>query len=70
MIKILLLLLAFSCSHQQVSVDAAADQAQMSYLKGCTEAHASKSEGPTFEQCREKSKAHRLELDELMDYNE
>ncbi|HXH76841.1 MAG TPA: hypothetical protein VNJ08_17865 [Bacteriovoracaceae bacterium] len=79
MVKIILLILfCASCSRlplkktpdDQVSINAALDQAQTSYLKGCVQAYESKSEGPKFVECREKAVAHRLELQQMMDYNE
>jgi hypothetical protein len=53
-----------------VSLGAALDQAQMSYLRGCVEAFRSLQIGPSFEACRDKAKAHRLELNDMVDFIE
>ena len=76
MLKLFILFLVTSCSHQLmkkekrselVSVDVALDQAQMSYLKGCVESYRDLRMGPSFPHCREKAMAHRLELNQIMD---
>lgn len=71
---ILITLFLVSCAHKQpqnredlVSVLSALDQAQMSYLKGCVDAMKDQQIPVNFENCRDKSKAHRLELDSIMD---
>jgi hypothetical protein len=50
-----------------VSVEAALNQAQSSYLKGCVEAYQSLKLGPSFFYCVENSRKHRLELQNIMD---
>lgn len=60
-----------SCSHARkqenlVSVDAALNQAQASYLKGCVEAFKEIKVPIAFPGCRDKSLIHRRELDQLM----
>lgn len=69
------LLLLVSCAqvpvkedkHDLVSVDAALNHAQASYLKGCVDAfHDLKIPG-AFVTCRDKSLIHRRELDSIMD---
>ena len=49
-----------------VSVDAALNQAQASYLKGCVDALKTIKIPITFEGCRDKSLIHRQELDQFM----
>ncbi len=53
-----------------VSLNAALNQAQMSYLRGCVEAMTVIKLSPSFPDCKEKAIAHRLELQAIMDYNE
>lgn len=74
--KLLLLSLIFaSCAHQKtrtnqddlVSVNAALNQAQASYLKGCVDAMKELHVPIAFPGCRDKSLLHRQELDSIMD---
>ena len=77
---LLLLLLLVSCAHKKpqavqcpepdddrVSVNAALNQAQMSYLKGCVDSFRFLRMAPSFEHCVEKAKAHRLDIQSIMD---
>lgn len=50
-----------------VSVDAALNRAQASYLLGCVEAYQSLKLGPTYFYCLENARKHRLELQNIMD---
>lgn len=50
----------------EVTVKTALDQAQMSYLRGCVEAHKNLKRGPSFEICRDRAIAHRIELESIM----
>ena len=50
-----------------VSVDAALNQAQASYLKGCVDAFHDIKMPIAFETCRDKAVIHRRELDSIMD---
>lgn len=71
------LLIAFflvSCAHRPsgpqenlVSVDAAKNHAQASYLKGCVDAHHSLKVPKAFPHCREEALKHRQELDSFME---
>ena len=80
--KTILLFLIFflvSCAHQtpkdnlpanrhdQVSVEAALNQAQASYLLGCVEAMKVLRVPVSFPGCRDRSIVHRRELDQIMD---
>lgn len=72
--KILFILLfSMSCAQvpkkdgeDLVSVDAALNQAQASYLKGCVEAMKELRIPVAFPGCRDKSLLHRQELDLIM----
>lgn len=68
------LLLVVSCAHREpkkgedlVSVNAALNQAQASYLKGCVDALKDLKIPIAFPGCRDKSLIHRQELDSIMD---
>ncbi len=50
-----------------VSVNAALNQAQASYLKGCVDAFGELKMPKAFNSCRENSIMHRRELDYIMD---
>ena len=50
-----------------VSVNAALNQAQASYLRGCVEAYQSFRLGPTYFYCLENARKHRVELQNIMD---
>ena len=70
---VLILLLLVSCSQvptkkgeDDVTLDAALNQAQMSYLKGCVEAKKELKIPQVFEGCRDKSLVHRHELEEIL----
>ncbi len=69
----LLLLLMTACAHKTpskgeelVSVNAALNHAQASYLKGCVEAYRDLNIPVAFPRCRDKSFIHRQELDSFM----
>lgn len=69
----LLLLLVTACAHKApfpgeelVSVNAALNHAQASYLKGCVEAYRDLNIPVAFPRCRDKSYIHRQELDSVM----
>jgi hypothetical protein len=72
--ELLFLLLIVSCSHtkpkketeDQVSLNAALNQAQASYLKGCVDALKEFKVPVAFPGCRDKSLLHRQELDSIM----
>lgn len=71
--SIFILLLLVSCSQvptkkgdEDVPLDAALNQAQMSYLKGCVEAKKELKIPQVFEGCRDKSLLHRQELEEIL----
>ena len=49
-----------------VTVHTALDQAQASYLRGCVDGSNGTGKAPVFEVCRELSKAHRTELNQIM----
>lgn len=72
--SILILMLLVSCGQvpvkrgeELVSVDAALNQAQASYLKGCVEAMKQLNIPVAFPGCRDKSLLHRQELDLIME---
>lgn len=50
-----------------VSVDAALNHAQASYLKGCVDAFHDLKVPVAFVTCRDRSLEHRRELDSIMD---
>jgi hypothetical protein len=50
-----------------VSLDAALNQAQASYLKGCVDVMKDLKIPVSFPDCRDKSLDHRRELDSIMD---
>ncbi|HXH31406.1 MAG TPA: hypothetical protein VNJ01_11380 [Bacteriovoracaceae bacterium] len=49
-----------------VSLDAALNQAQMSYLKGCVEAYKILNQPSGFDGCVDRAKGHRSELDGIL----
>jgi hypothetical protein len=68
-----MILLSNSCSqvkpkveHEEVSVEAALDQAQSSYLLGCVEAFNSAKVTPAFPVCRDRSLKHRVEIEQIL----
>ena len=74
-----ILLLMYSCAQvpkstppveDQVSVSAALEHARASYLKGCVDAHHALKISASYPQCLERARAHLLELQRFMDYNE
>lgn len=73
--KTLLFLLIFtSCAHKPskkgedlVSLNAALNHAQMSYLKGCVDAYRDLNIPAAFVRCKDKAHLHRQELDSFMD---
>lgn len=74
-----LLLLMYSCAQvpskappqeDLVTVHAALEHARASYLKGCVDAHQALKITSSYPQCLERARAHHLELQRFMDYNE
>ncbi len=73
--KIVLLILLAGCAHKSqqiesdnlVTVQAALNQAQASYLKGCIEVIKEQNLTGNFETCKNKSIIHRRELNFIMD---
>lgn len=70
---ITLLLLLTACAHRPpekgdnlVSVNAALNHAQMSYLKGCVDAYRGLNIPAAFNRCRDMAHIHRQELDSFM----
>ena len=70
---ITLLLLLTACAHHSpkkgeelVSVHAALNHAQMSYLKGCVDAYHGLKIPAAFNRCRDMAHIHRQELDSFM----
>ena len=68
-----LLLLLTACAHRPpekgeelVSVNAALNHAQMSYLKGCVDAYHGLKIPAAFNRCRDMAHIHRQELDSFM----
>lgn len=63
-----------SCAHHQkpspeadlVSIDAALDHVQSSYLKGCVDAYHEMKHKKVFEHCSLKAKSHRTEVENLV----
>lgn len=75
MVKLLLLLIATGCAHKNspstpeeelVSMRAAMDQAQASYLKGCVDGQKKLKVPLAFDGCRDMSLLHRQELEEIL----
>jgi len=69
---LLLFLIACSSTRQNpqddsVTVRTALDQAQMSYLKGCVDSFRTLKMAPSFDHCKERAIAHRIELDSIME---
>jgi hypothetical protein len=69
-----ILILAISCAHREikqeqdhVSVNAALNQAQASYLKGCVDALKTLQVPNAFTGCRDRSILHRQEIDGIME---
>jgi hypothetical protein len=69
-----ILILAISCAHRenkpdqdQVSVNAALNQAQASYLKGCVDALKTLRVPKALSGCRDRSILHRQEIDGMME---
>ncbi len=70
----LFLLALVGCAHTPkpspkgdlVSVDAALDHIQMSYLKGCVDAHLEMNKKKMFVSCSIKAKTHRIEVEETL----
>ncbi len=75
--NVFILLFVVGCSQlpktvqprDEVTILTALDQAQMSYLKGCTEAMVALKQPSAFDGCREKARLHRLELNEIIFQN-
>lgn len=71
----LLFLILVGCAHSpkkslqdnEVTLETALKQAQMSYLRGCVESFRELHMAPSFDHCVEKARAHRLELDQIME---
>jgi hypothetical protein len=74
--KIALILFVLSgCAHNsqekkvwkpEVSVNAALNQAQMSYLLGCVEAFKKLKQSPSFNHCKDLAVKHRFEIEKIM----
>ncbi len=71
----LLLFILTSCAHKshekrawkpEVSINAALNQAQMSYLLGCVEAFKSMKQPPAFNHCKDLAFEHRSEINQIM----
>lgn len=76
MINLFLLFFLYSCSQVSVkptlpsglvSVDAALDHIQASYLRGCVEAFKELGVPTSFEYCRDKAKDHQNEVREMIE---
>ncbi len=74
--KILILLILVACAHRPpladkkddlVHISSVMDQVQFSYMKGCVDAYKDLKLGPSFPDCREKAKAHRMEIKSIID---
>jgi hypothetical protein len=72
--KIIILLFFVSCAQAPlnkekdlVSLNAALNQGQASYLKGCVDAYRALNIPMAFPACRDRSFIHRQELDSIMD---
>ena len=72
---ICLLALAYGCSqvkpkleerNDDVSINAALNQAQASYLLGCVEALKKTQTKPAFPECRELAIKHRVQIEEII----
>ena len=70
-----LLFLTYGCSQlppraapEEVSLDAALNQAQMSFLKGCVGSFQELGIAPSFARCRDKALDHRRELEQILDW--
>lgn len=72
---VLILFILTGCAHKsrekktwqpEVSVNAALNQAQMSYLLGCVEAFKSMKQPPAFDHCKDLAVEHRSEINQIM----
>lgn len=72
---VLILFIISACAHKsqqkkiwkpEVSVNAALNQAQMSYLLGCVEAFKELKQPPAFNHCKELAVEHRIEIEQIM----
>jgi hypothetical protein len=71
--SIIILIVLVSCAQapvkpreDEVSLGAALNQSQMSYMKGCVDAMAFLKVPVLFENCRDMARDHRRELDSIM----
>jgi hypothetical protein len=69
-----IIILAISCAHKEIKLDqdhvslnAALNQAQASYLKGCVDALKTLKVPLAFTGCRDRSILHRQEIDAIME---
>ena len=69
------MLLSYGCSQvkpkpiendDEVSINAALNQAQSSYLLGCVEASKTSKLSPAFPVCRDRALNHRLQIEEII----
>ena len=76
MINLFLLFFVYSCSQvsvkptphgELVSIDAALNHIQASYLRGCVEAFQELGVPTSFENCRDKAKDHQNEVREMIE---
>jgi hypothetical protein len=74
-LSVFLLFINLSCAHQKpqtpvedddVSVDVALDQAQMSYLKGCVDGRKALSSQKSFNVCKDMAIKHRQEINFIL----
>lgn len=74
-ILLFLALLSYGCSQvkpkppideDDVSLEAALNQAQSSYLLGCVEASKTSKISPAFPVCRDRARNHRREIEEII----
>lgn len=77
MIKLLFILFLYGCSQVStqkprdvsdlVSVDATLNHILSSYMKGCVDAFTELKVPVSFENCRDKAKLHKKEVQEILD---
>jgi hypothetical protein len=73
--KYILLMTLLACAHRAplagkkdelVHVSTVMDQVQFSYMKGCVDAYKDLKLGPSFPDCKVKAKAHREEIQSII----